>query len=430
MYREILNQLADWKDKHNRKALLLAGGRGVGKSYTLRDFGEGFFDSVVIIDFVKSSFVKPLFADLSNKDLILRKLSISTGVNIVPGETFLVFDGVDVMDNAVDIVRFICEQYQEYHVAYTLQKDEKSFLLANGDIAANTDVINIYPLSFSEFLIVNKENQFCERISSQAKNPLILEEKMKLEKYLSLYLTVGGMPSVVKAYVDTMSMSQVESEKAKLLFAIEEDIDSIENAALKNKVKQVWASVPAQLEKDNKKFQYGAVKLTARAREYKEAVEWLMERKYVVPLYRAKQPVAPLSGQKDNKSFELFVTDIGLLVSLFGLTYRDIEESRSPFELKNGALTEQYIYEELLHNPNVSELYYWISEATARIEFMFEDSGAVIPMEINLDCNEKAQSLKVFKSRYEVPMAIRVTRDTINMSSGMLSLPLFSLWNL
>lgn len=430
MYREILNQLADWKDKHNRKTLLLAGGRGVGKSYTLRDFGEGFFDSVVIIDFVKSSFVKPLFADLSNKDLILRKLSISTGVNIVPGETFLVFDGVDVMDNAVDIVRFICEQYQEYHVAYTLQKDEKSFLLANGDIAANTDVINIYPLSFSEFLIVNKENQFCERISSQAKNPLILEEKMKLEKYLSLYLTVGGMPSVVKAYVDTMSMSQVESEKAKLLFAIEEDIDSIENAALKNKVKQVWASVPAQLEKDNKKFQYGAVKLTARAREYKEAVEWLMERKYVVPLYRAKQPVAPLAGQKDNKSFELFVTDIGLLVSLFGLTYRDIEESRSPFELKNGALTEQYIYEELLHNPNVSELYYWISEATAHIEFMFEDSGAVIPMEINLDCNEKAQSLKVFKSRYEVPMAIRVTRDTINMSSGMLSLPLFSLWNL
>ena len=255
-------------------------------------------------------------------------------------------------------------------------------------------------------------------------------EGIELDTEMSDTSTNGVQNCIVKAYVDTMSMSQVESEKAKLLFAIEEDIDSIENAALKNKVKQVWASVPAQLEKDNKKFQYGAVKLTARAREYKEAVEWLMERKYVVPLYRAKQPVAPLAGQKDNKSFELFVTDIGLLVSLFGLTYRDIEESRSPFELKNGALTEQYIYEELLHNPNVSELYYWISEATARIEFMFEDSGAVIPMEINLDCNEKAQSLKVFKSRYEVPMAIRVTRDTINMSSGMLSLPLFSLWNL
>lgn len=430
MYREILNQLADWKDKDNRKALLLAGGRGVGKSYALRDFGEGFFNSVVVVDFATQKYLEQLFEDLSNRDFILRRLSVSTGANIVPGETFLVFDSVDAMANAADIVRFICNEFSDFHVAYTLLQDEKYFLSVNEEVASKTDIINIYPLSFSEFLIVNKENQFCERISGQAKKPLSLEEKMKLEKYLGLYMVVGGMPAVVKAYVDTMSMSQVEAEKAKLLFAIEEDIESIENAALKNKVKQVWASVPAQLEKDNKKFQYGAVKLTARAREYKDAVEWLINRKYVVPLYRAKQPVAPLLSQKDNKSFELFLTDIGLLVSLFGLTYRDIEEAKSPFDLKNSALTEQYIFEELLHNPNVSDLYYWISEATARIEFMFEDGEAVIPMEVNLDCNEKAQSLKVFKSRYEVPMAIRVTRDTINMNAGMLSLPLFSLWNL
>ena len=430
MYREILNQLADWKDKDNRKALLLAGGRGVGKSYALRDFGEGFFNSVVVVDFATQKYLEQLFEDLSNRDFILRRLSVSTGANIVPGETFLVFDSVDAMANAADIVRFICNEFSDFHVAYTLLQDEKYFLSVNEEVASKTDIINIYPLSFSEFLIVNKENQFCERISGQAKKPLSLEEKMKLEKYLGLYMVVGGMPAVAKAYVDTMSMSQVEAEKAKLLFAIEEDIESIENAALKNKVKQVWASVPAQLEKDNKKFQYGAVKLTARAREYKDAVEWLINRKYVVPLYRAKQPVAPLLSQKDNKSFELFLTDIGLLVSLFGLTYRDIEEAKSPFDLKNSALTEQYIFEELLHNPNVSDLYYWISEATARIEFMFEDGEAVIPMEVNLDCNEKAQSLKVFKSRYEVPMAIRVTRDTINMNAGMLSLPLFSLWNL
>ena len=430
MYREILNQLADWKEKKDRKVLMLSGGRGVGKSYTLRDFGDGFFDNTVIIDFKTQDYVRPLFAEITSRDSIFRKLSIASGVNIVPGQTFLVFDSVDMMDNAADIVRFMCNELSDFHVAYTLLRDEQAFLNTNEDIANKTDVIKIYPLSFSEFLIVNKENQFCERISTQAKNPLSVEEKMKLEKYLGLYMVVGGMPAVVKAYVDTMSMSQVESEKAKLLFSIEEDIEGIQNAALKNKVKQVWASVPMQLEKENKKFQYGAVKLTARAREYKDAVEWLMDHKYVVPIYRAKQPVAPLLSQKDNKSFELFLTDIGLLVSMFGLTYRDIEEAKSPFDLKNGALTEQYIYEELLHNPNVSDLYYWISEATARIEFMFEDGEAVIPMEVNLDCNEKAQSLKVFKSRYEVPMAIRVTRDTINMSAGMLSLPLFSLWNL
>ena len=167
----------------------------------------------------------------------------------------------------------------------------------------------------------------------------------------------------------------------------------------------------------------------ASAREYKDAVEWLIDHKYAIPLYRVAEPYAPLSDRKDNKSFELFVSDIGILVSLFGLTFKDIEEN-SPFEIKGGALLEQYIYGELLHNPNVNDIYYWISEATARIEFIFQDGDSVIPIEVNLDLNEKAQSLKVFRNKYEVPMAIRVSKDKMNMEQGMLTLPLFSLWNL
>ena len=430
MYREILNHLAEWKEKDGRKTLLLAGARGVGKSYTLKDFGDGYFENTAVADFKNQEYMRHLFSGDLDKNLLLKKLSISCGEAIIPGETLLVFENVDILENCVDVVRFICDELSEFHVVYTLMYEENSFLETNKIIKHKTDLIKLYPMSFSEFLIINKESNLCDKITNQAKRELSDDEQLKLEMYLRLYMITGGMPSVLKSYIETMSLSQVETEKAKILFAMNEEIESVENVAFRNKIKQVVESLPMQLEKDNKKFQYGAVKLTARAREYKDAVEWLVKHKYVVPLYRVKKPSAPLNEQIDEKSFELFVTDVGILASLYGLNYTDIEDSSSPFDLKNGALAEQYIYEELLHNPNVSDVYYWTSEATARIEFMFQDGNMVIPVEINLDCNEKAQSLKVFKSRFDMPMAIRVTRNKMSMESGLLSLPLFSLWNL
>lgn len=430
MYREILNELAQWKEKSDRKVLLLAGAKGVGKSYTLQDFGAGFYRNICMFDFDAQEYVRYLFVGEFNKDTILKKLSVSCGESLVADETLVVFENVDVMDNADEIIDFICDELKEFHVAITLKYLEENFLAKNVQLAKKLDVINIYPLSFSEFLIVNKENGFCDRITNQAKQPLTKEENEKLERYLKVYLITGGMPAVVKTYLETFSMESVEAEKARILFAMEEDIENISSAPLKNKVKQVIASIPAQLEKENKKFQYGAVKITARAREYKDAVDWVINNKYATPLYRVKEPIAPLLNQKDEKSFELFANDVGLLASWFGIMYSEIEESNSLFDMKGGALLEQYIYGELLHNPNVNDIYYWISEATARIEFIFQDGAAVIPIEVNLELNEKAQSLKVFRARYDVPMAIRISRDVMQMENKMLVLPLFSIWNL
>lgn len=432
MYREILNQLDEWREKEQdeRKVLLFAGSKGVGKTFTLKDFGAGYFTNTCSFDFKAQDYVRYLFEGELDKNFILKKLSVSCGETLIPGETLLVFENVDVLEHSRDIVDFICQQLKEFHVVFTLDRLEMNFLKNNPEIADKVNVINIYPLSFSEFLIVNKENSFCERISNQAKQPLDEEEKKKLESYLKVYMITGGMPSVVKTYVDTMSMGKVEAEKAKILFAMEEEIEAIEQPALRNKVKQVFDSIPMQLEKENKKFQYGVVKLTARAREYKDAVDWLIDHKFVVPIYRAKEAIAPLDGQIDDKSFELFVSDVGLLASMYGITFADIDEEEFPFHIKGDALLEQYIYSELLHNPNTNNIYYWISEATARIAFIFQDGDVVIPMEINLDSNEKAQSLKVFRGKYNVPMAVRISKDKMQMTQDTLTLPLFSIWNL
>lgn len=430
MYREILNQLADWKDKENRKVLLLSGGKGVGKSYTLADFGAGFFTNTCVFDFKEQEYVRYLFEGELDKNIILKKLSVSCGETLVPGETLLVFENVDAFENSKEIVSYICEELVEYHVAITLMRLEENFLKANQELENKLDIINIYPLSFSEFLIVNKENSFCDRIANQAKEPLTKSELEKLNHYMKLYLVVGGIPSVVKGFVETGSLEQVETMKAKILMGMVEQIENVSQTALSKKIKQVFESIPAQLEKENMKFQYGLVKLTARAREYKEAVEWLIDNKFVTPLYRVKEPVAPLFAKQDDKSFEMYVSDIGLLVSMFGLTFDDIEKEDSPFMMKGQALVKQYIYGELLHNPNVNNIYYWISEATAKIEFLFQDSDVVIPIEVNLDLNEKAQSLKVYKSKYDVPMAVRISKDKMGMTKNMLTLPMFSIWNL
>ena len=430
MYREILNQLAEWKDKENRKTLLLSGGKGVGKSYALADFGAGFFTNTCMFDFKEQEYVRYLFEGELDKDVILKKLSISCGETLVPGETLLVFENVDILENAGSVVRYICEELVEYHVAITLMRLEENFLRANEGLASCVEVINIYPLSFSEFLIVNKESGFCDRIANQAKEPLTKIELEKLEFYMRLYLVVGGLPSVVKVLLDTGSLEQVETEKARILMSMVDQIENVPQPALAKKIKQVFDSIPAQLEKENMKFQYGMVKLTARAREYKDAVEWLVDNKFITPLYRVKEAVAPLCNQKDDKSFEMYVSDIGLLVSMFGLTMDDIEKEASPFMMKGQALVKQYIYGELLHNPNVNNIFYWISEATAKIEFLFQDSNVVIPIDVNLGLNEKAQSLKVYKSKYSVPMSVRISKEKMSMSKDMLTLPMFSIWNL
>ena len=430
MYREILNQLAEWKDKDSRKALLLAGGKGVGKSYALEDFGAGFFGNTCMFDFKEQDYVRYLFEGDLDKNVILKKLSVSCGETLVPGETLLVFENVDALENAGDLVRYICEELVEYHVAITLMRSEENFLKRNEDLVGRLDVINIYPLSFSEFLIVNKESGFCDRIANQAKEPLTKIELEKLEFYMRLYLVVGGLPSVVRVLLETGSLEQVETEKARILMSMVEQIENVSQPALAKKIKQVFDSIPAQLEKENMKFQYGMVKLTARAREYKEAVDWLVDNKFIMPLYRVKEAIAPLESQRDEKSFEMYVSDIGLLVSMFGITMDDIEKENSPFVMRGQALVKQYIYGELLHNPNVNNIYYWISEATAKIEFLFQDSDVVIPIDVNLGLNEKAQSLKVYKSKYSVPMSVRISKEKISMTKDMLTLPMFSIWNL
>ena len=172
------------------------------------------------------------------------------------------------------------------------------------------------------------------------------------------------------------------------------------------------------------------MKLTARAREYEDAVKYVFENGLAMKLNKVSNPLSPLSMYKEKNSFEMFMVDIGLLTALMKFKYEDFDTEALPFMAKNGALTEQFVFQELLYNKNIEKMYYWTSEATAKIEFVFEDEGTVIPIEININCNQKAQSLKIYKTRYDTPMAIRITREKLEVEKGILNIPLYSVWNL
>lgn len=430
MYREILTQLEEWKEKENRKILFLAGAKGVGKSWTLADFGAGFYGKTVIFDLKSQDYARFIFeGDLSTKR-ILKMLSVNCGENIEPEDTFIVLENIDVLPNYVKVIDLIYREMKEYHIAITTLCNERRILAMNSGLEEKTDVIFMYPLSFSEFLRVNQEDDLCVKIEENSKRKIDKEILGKIKEYLKVYMLIGGMPEVVKTYIDTDSIREAEAVKSNIIFGYLKEFESVDNKAFSKKIIQVWESVSEQLSGENKKFQYGAVRLTARAREYKEAVDFLVNGKYVSPLYRVSEPLSTIERNRDEKSFELFFNDIGFLSSIYGLTFDDFENEEKISAIHNGAIIEQFVFEELMHNPNVLDIGYWVSGATAKIEFVFEDGDEVIPVEINLFENPKAQSLKVYRNRYKNEMSVRISMDNMSISNGILTLPLFAIWNL
>ena len=430
MYREILEKLVSWKDSGDRSILFLEGRKGVGKTYTLKDFGDGCFDCTAIIDLRKQDYIRAFLEENPGKERFLSILEITCGGSMIAGQTLIVLENAEVLSNLKEAVKFLYDNMKEFHIVLTSSVRENQFTDMLYEASKLIQVMHLYPLNIKEFLNILGKEELTEKIKNIGKKPLSEEDKALLDKYIKIYFYVGGMPSVVQKYIDTENMQVVANEKKKLLDSFENEINEIEYKVLSDKVMKVWKSITEQLNKDNKKFQFGVVKLTARAREYKDAVEWLYSKKYIDKVYRAREPVSRLYEHRDEKAYEVFITDIGILTEMYGISYEELCEAKDLSELRYGALTEQFVYQELTANENINETYYWISEATARIEFMFEDNGEVIPIEINLCKNMKAQSIKVYKSRYNPPMYITISKDTMSMLEGAIMLPIYAIWNL
>ncbi len=431
MYREILNDLANWKESKDDKrsnVLVLHGARLVGKSFVARDFAEGFYDNFIEISMSDNEMVKYLNEGKLDEWSFVKTASFNTETNIVPGKTLIIFDNIDALNNANEVVQFFVDKLSDYDILITTSKIVSSWL--SSDNINKVDFFEVTPISFYEFLIVNKQVALCDVIKNYKDTPIEGDNLAALLEYLKLYYYVGGMPSVVKCYVDDKNLDAVLEAKRAVYKEYIESIGQILPTTLMDKCDRVFRSMGAQLIKENKKFQYGVVKLTARAREYGEGVDWLYNNGFVGKVNRVTEGVAPLKNKVDVRSFELFMTDIGMLSLVYDLDYNKIVEMFETNDEYMQALTEQFVYQELMFNNNVGDIYYWVSEATAKVNFLFEDSGVVLPVEINLNVNTKAQSIKVYILKYNPQVVLSITKDRLTTDNCFLRLPLYAIWNI
>lgn len=429
MYRIIMNDLMEWYENGQDKVLLLKGAKGVGKTWTMIDFGQGFFKKLMYVDFEKDQELYGLFKQGTRvkADKLIKALSVYCEQTYEEGNTLFVFDEIHLYPKAVEAVMSLKSQCPELPICMIVS--------TVGTIAHETEYaqelypLQLYPMTFEEFLTANKAQDLCKHIENQKMEPVASDVIEQITEYLKVFYITGGMPIVVLDYIKNHDLDRVDSILRALLGRSKDHIDRYVPKTYAAKVERIWNSIPAQMRKDNRKFMYQYVDEKARAREYENSVNWLVNTGLLRKVNRIKDGIAPLEIQVDEKSFELYHLDHGLLRVMCGVSHNRINLDESVMEDLNGALLEQFVLSELTMNKTVDKLYFWISGATARVDFVFEDDGEVVPVDVQSEVHRKAQSMKVFNSKYKNHMAIRISLDGLGFARGILNIPLYGLWN-
>lgn len=429
MYRMIIDDLMKWYDTSRDKVLVLKGAKGVGKTWAMIDFSQGFYDSLLYVDFEKDEEAYNLFKQGSRikADKLIAAMSMYCDQSYVEGKTLFVFDEAHIHPKVIEAVMSLKAQKPELSVC--IIASTVGMIPHEAEYVSDMYQLQLYPMTFEEFLTANKAQDLCKYIENQKIEPVSEDVIDKITEYLKIFYITGGMPIVVLDYIRNHDLNRVDAILKALLIRCKEHINRYVPRSLSVKVLKIWDSIPAQMEKENRKFMYQYVDEKARSREYEKSVEWLVETGLVRKVNRIKEGIAPLSEQVDDKSFELYHLDHGLLRVMCGVGHEQVQIEEDSLNDINGALLEQLVLSELTMNKTVECLYFWISGATARVDFVFEDDGEVVPVDVQSHVQRKAQSIKVFNSKYNNRMAIRISLEGVSFSRGILNIPLYGLWN-
>ena len=420
MERKIVKELLSWKDSPKRMPLILHGARQVGKTYTVLSFGKQYYKNTVYFNMEDSSEITAIFERDLKPERIIRELSAISGQSIFKGDTLIIFDEIQACERALTSLKYFCEKAPEYH------------LIAAGSllgVAINREKYSfpMYPLDFEEFLWATGNDRLCELIKQAYSGftPLSFHDTaMDLYK---TYLVVGGMPRAVLEYVDTSDFDFVLAAQKTLNDSYIADMAKYATPQETTKIMAAWSSVPAQLAKENHKFQYKVIKSGARAFEYETPIDWLKAAGIINKCVRISEGKMPLSAYADNASFKIYMMDVGLLCSKFGISANVIVNSPHSFDGFKGALAENYIMQVLVTNG--FEPFYWSSQGKAEVDFVFQDKqGRIIPLEGKSADNVRSKSLKTFVSLYKPPYSIRVSAKNFGFENEIKSIPLYALF--
>lgn len=431
MKRLLISQLLKWKESQGRKPLVLEGARQVGKTWLLKEFGKKYFKDVCYINFEQSDMLESVFAGDLTPRRIIEQLSMYNGRLIEPEQTLIIFDEVQEMPRALTSLKYFCEDAPEYVICCAGSLLGIALHEGTSFPVGKTDFLHLYPLSFKEFLLANNEEMLVSYIDKGGRDLEAFE--LRLTEYLKKYIIIGGMPAAVNSWLTNGDYNKVNRIQKELIAAYQKDFSKHAPKNMVEKIRYIWDSIPSQLAKENKKFVYGLVREGARAREYEDAIMWLCDAGETVRTHNVSKPDIPISAYADLKSFKVFLLDVGLLRAMSKVSPKVILEGSRIFEEFKGALTEQYVCQELQTFTDTLDVnYYWSSSATSEVDFLLSDGLDVYPLEAKAGVTMNTKSLKVYRDKYSPKWALRTSLLPYerNVSAKTMNIPLYMLFAL
>ncbi len=429
MYRSALTKLQAWKDKPNRKPLIIRGARQVGKTWLMKEFGRTSFANTVYINFDNNRRMRILFEDDFDLKRIITALQIESGAKITPENTLIIFDEVQEVPQALTALKYFYENAPEYAVVAAGSLLGIAMHQGTNFPVGKVDELQLYPLSFREFLLATDNAPLVELLD-HLDWPLITTFKSKYIDLLRQYYYVGGMPEAVAAYAERGDFAEVRAIQSALLAAYEQDFSKHAPNNIVPRLRMVWQSIPAQLAKENRKFIYGMLREGARAKDFEVALQWLADCGLILRVHRVSKPGMPLKAYHDLTAFKLYLLDVGLLAAMGDIDVRTLLDGNDIFVEFKGALTEQYVLQQLIAEVGVTP-YYWSSEhGTGEIDFLFQMDGTIVPLEVKAEENLRARSLRSFNEKYSGLRLIRTSMSDHRKEEWMENWPLYAIGDL
>lgn len=426
MYRMAIEKLYQWKESKHRKPLIIEGARQVGKTWIMKEFGKQAYEDTIYINFDSNSRMTELFASDLDTERLIMGLELYANRKINPDNMLLIFDEVQEVPRALTSLKYFYENAPQYHIVCAGSLLGIALHEGTSFPVGKVDFLKLYPLSFKEFLMATEKERFAELLDKEDMG-MVTSFKQTYIDALKYYYFVGGMPEVVQNFAENKDFNEVRAIQKQILDAYEQDFSKHAPNEIVPKIRMIWNSIPAQLAKENKKFIYGLVREGGRAKEYETAIMWLADCGLIHKVSRVNAPGIPLKAYEDLKAFKLFVVDVGLLACMTGLRQKTLLDGNALFVEFKGALTEQYVCQQLKTIDDIGIYYYTNDRGSCEVDFVVDTGEKIVPVEVKAEVNLKAKSLKNYYEKYSPQTCIRTSMTDYKKEGWLVNQPLYAI---
>ena len=428
MERLILGKLMDWKTSPYRKPLILKGVRQVGKTWILNEFGRRCYENVAYFNFDENEEFKQFFETTKDVRRILQNLMLASEQKITPEKTLIIFDEIQDAPKVINSLKYFCENAPQYHIACAGSLLGVALAKPSSFPVGKVHFLQIDPMTFEEFLLANGDANLLAFLKNVEKiEPIPDAFFHPLCEKLKMYYVTGGMPEPVLRWTKDRDVTAIQTALADIIAAYERDFAKHPHVSEFPKISMIWKSIPSQLARENKKFLYKVVKEGARAREYEDALQWLVDARLVHKIYRSRAPGLPMAAYDDLSAFKLYLVDVGLLRRLSQLSPTAFGEGNRLFTEFKGALTENYILQSLIPQWEVTPRYWTQTNPPYEVDFLIQRENDIFPVEVKSDTNLSGKSLKKFKELFpdKIKLRLRFSLENLKLDGDVLNIPLF-----